>query len=824
MKLQQYRIRQWLVAHWPMFLTILGFMVVGSTLTWLSLAASSNTTVDFGTTLTSLPDSPFSGTISTYGGANITNPNARQQGVLKNLKLGLYRVPIQWNNGNPTTSASGGPNGQNGRQFISADAWIKAIKATGAQPMIVVGGTTDNNFSPDDAGKLVGYFNTPGTSHYNPVTYWVVGNEASDIQSYCNLFTGSIAKMKQADANIKVGGPAWAYFDQNVIQSFLNCAGNVTDFVDFHQYAMGGNNLNSATTLSQTATYESHLSQIRQMIQQTVPARAKQIDTQIGELNWSWQKNDGYQGWNGTDTRMFEATSTVWSASVMGHIARTGSRDFEYSDQNDNLGLTFDDSDNGALTHYNAQLNDPLPIYWGLSMFSGANLFRGFGSNVVAASTSLPNVEVFASSNGKNIVLVNKDPNAPQNAIINMTGFTSGGSADIWQTDSSAALKAPVKKASLQSVGNTISYSLPGYSVTTIVLTDGNGGAPTPTPTPTPSPTPTPTPSPTPTPTPSPTPTPTPVPTPTPTPGPGATLKVPFRINSGGNASTDSKGNAWLADTGFTGGSTDNQAVGKPISSTSVPSIYQDERYGTNFSYHLPVANGTYTLQLDFAEIYPQCNHTGCRVFNVNVQGKPWLRNFDIAARVGAYKADTVSENVTVTNGAIDLQFTGVTGSAQIAGIEVTTPSNTGGTPTPTPTPTPPPTTAAVGPITGVGNMCLDDKWSQFTSRNTIWLYGCNDTAAQRWTLPGDGTIRLDNNRFCLDVKYAGTTSGTPVWLYGCNGTVAQQWVINNSGAIVNPHSGLCLDDQWGLATNGNPIQVYSCNGTPAQKWTVPKL
>jgi hypothetical protein len=113
-----------------------------------------------------------------------------------------------------------------------------------------------------------------------------------------------------------------------------------------------------------------------------------------------------------------------------------------------------------------------------------------------------------------------------------------------------------------------------------------------------------------------------------------------------------------------------SQAAGKTIGGTKIPAIYQDERYGTSFSYKLPVSNGLYQLQLDFAEIYSGCSTTGCRVFNVSVNGVPWLTNFDISNRVGPYTALTESETVKVTNGYITISMSGKT--AQIAGIEVT--------------------------------------------------------------------------------------------------------------------------------------------------------
>jgi nitrogenase subunit NifH len=101
-------------------------------------------------------------------------------------------------------------------------------------------------------------------------------------------------------------------------------------------------------------------------------------------------------------------------------------------------------------------------------MFSGGDLFRPFGSIAVSASTTLANVEVFASSNGQNVVMINKDPSATQTAVLQTTGSTAS-TVDVWQTDNNAPFQAPQLKASL-AVSGGVSYALPPYSVTTFVF------------------------------------------------------------------------------------------------------------------------------------------------------------------------------------------------------------------------------------------------------------------------------------------------------------------------------------------------------------------
>jgi len=878
----------WLKAHLYLVVFVC-LVVVGGITTWFVNAASPNINVNFNSTVTTLAPGAFSGTISTYGGQNITT-STKQQNNLRNLSLGTYRIPIQWNGGNPISSAGGGP------KNISAYAWIRAIKSIGAEPEVVIGGTSDDNFTPQDAQNLVKYFNTPGTNHYSPVHYWLIGNEPDNHgmsltsnNQYCALYNQSAPLMKKVDPTILVGGPTIEQWDQQELQNFLNCTPSANvDIVDWHAYAMGGNALSDSDALNnQAPSYETHLDTLRNMITQKYgAARSAQIQMSVGEYNWSWQFQDGYQGgWDGgsNDTRFFEPVAGVWAASVAGHIAEAGARGNQYSDQNGPLGLTFDDSEGNILQHYGTSVNDPMPIYWSLAMFTGANLFRSFGTNVVSTASHIPGVEVFASNNNKNIVLINKNPGTQEVANIGLAGF-GGGTADIWQTNPSAQFSAPNKISTVKNVTDLVTVTLPAYSITTIVLNDGNtignGGTPPPSQAPTitavkansvntnsatiswvtnqPS-----------------TSqvqygtntlygTTTAKDTSTVTThgirianlasnttyhyrvissntsgqttvsgdysfttansstggggkgggGGGSTagsaLTVPFRMNVGGGGYTDSHGNKWIADAHYNGGSTDSQASGKTISGTNSASIYQDERYGKTFSYSLPVSNGTYNVQLDFAEIYPYCNKAGCRVFNVDINGSRWLTGFDIASKVGAYTALTESKSVTVTNKAINLTFTATTGAAQLAGIEVTNHTTT----------TPPPA-AKTGALVGIAGKCLDDKYDQQQNGNTIQLFGCNNSPAQTWSLPGDGTIHLANSSYCLDVDTSGTAPGTIVQLFSCNGTVAQQWVVNTDGSIENPHSGLCLDDKYSGTSDGNPIWIWGCNGSSAQAWTL---
>ncbi len=214
---------------------------------------------------------------------------------------------------------------------------------------------------------------------------------------------------------------------------------------------------------------------------------------------------------------------------------------------------------------------------------------------------------------------------------------------------------------------------------------------PTPTPAPTPVTTPTPTPVTTPTPSPMVTPTPSPAetPAPSPTPPPSSELLV-YAINAGANTSMDVIGDiTYSADQYFSGGTA--SSTQNDIDDTFMPEVYQSERWG-DFSYQLPVQNGSYEVILQFAETY--WTNSGERVFDISIEGSELLSDLDIVAEVGANAAvDKNFENVMVSDGIMDIEFSASENSAKLSGIRVYSMSSTPGpTPTPSITPSPSPT------------------------------------------------------------------------------------------------------------------------------------
>ncbi|MGB6690764.1 MAG: malectin domain-containing carbohydrate-binding protein [Terracidiphilus sp.] len=153
-------------------------------------------------------------------------------------------------------------------------------------------------------------------------------------------------------------------------------------------------------------------------------------------------------------------------------------------------------------------------------------------------------------------------------------------------------------------------------------------------------------------------------------------------INTGGYATGGTPN--WVEDEYSTGGQWAGYSGGT-INTALVPNpapqyVYQTNRYGT-FNYDIPgfTPGSTYIVDLHFAETY--WSSPGQRQFNVALNGKTVLTNFDIVGVAGGAWRAVVESFLAVadTNGFIHLAFTpGNADNPQINGIEIGTPCTTG--------------------------------------------------------------------------------------------------------------------------------------------------
>jgi hypothetical protein len=148
----------------------------------------------------------------------------------------------------------------------------------------------------------------------------------------------------------------------------------------------------------------------------------------------------------------------------------------------------------------------------------------------------------------------------------------------------------------------------------------------------------------------------------------------PIRLKCGGPAYTDSLGQAWAADFGFNGGLV-SKTTGA-VSGTPDPALFQTGRTAPDSGsliYSFPVTNGSYHVNLYFAELDTGDDVVGGRVFNVLMQSVPTFQNVDIFAAVGAGAALIKGADISVSTGAVTLEFDTVPGHdrAKVTAIEV---------------------------------------------------------------------------------------------------------------------------------------------------------
>ncbi|MFJ8648600.1 PQQ-dependent sugar dehydrogenase [Streptomyces sp. NPDC093546] len=124
------------------------------------------------------------------------------------------------------------------------------------------------------------------------------------------------------------------------------------------------------------------------------------------------------------------------------------------------------------------------------------------------------------------------------------------------------------------------------------------------------------------------------------------------------------------------------------------------------------------------------------------------------------------------------------------------------------------------GEVKGVNGKCLDVAGGSSADGTQAQLWSCNGSAGQKWTLPGDGTVRALSK--CLDVSGGGSADGTKIQLWTCNGTGAQKWQARADGTVLNAQSGKCLDAEGATWNDGTRVHLWTCHTGANQKWTLP--
>lgn len=114
---------------------------------------------------------------------------------------------------------------------------------------------------------------------------------------------------------------------------------------------------------------------------------------------------------------------------------------------------------------------------------------------------------------------------------------------------------------------------------------------------------------------------------------------------------------------------------------------------------------------------------------------------------------------------------------------------------------------------------CIDVPGGDFGDGKKLFVWDCNNGAAQKWQFASDGTMRIKG--LCLDVANANYNNGAPIQIARCSGNDAQKFVLNSSHDLVNTVVGKCVDIKDNNRDSGAWLQLWSCAGTDNQKWSV---
>ena len=313
----------------------------------------------------------------------------------------------------------------------------------------------------------------------------------------------------------------------------------------------------------------------------------------------------------------------------------------------------------------------------------------------------------------------------------------------------------------------------------------------------------------------------------------GAPEQLLRAVNAGGGQFTASNGVTYEADNGsLVSGPSDVFSTTNDIAGTTDDPLYNTERWATgggSYIYNVPVANGTYRVELNLAEIYYGITAPGQRVFDILLENQPLtpLQNLDLYAKVGAYTPYTISQLVNVTDGALTIQVgpgssaAGNVENAKLSAFSIYSE----------------PTTAAA---TTLSIAATDASKAEGNSGSTPFTFTVTrggtttGTSSVNWAVTGSGSAPADATDFggslpggiinfapgetskTLTVNVAGDTTSEPnegftVTLSGATGgtvtTAAASGTINNDDtAAADPFAGITPVDNYGPSANGAAV------------------
>jgi Ricin-type beta-trefoil lectin domain len=355
-----------------------------------------------------------------------------------------------------SATAAAGPAviGADGTRSVQGAAAEAELQSLGLQTP--VGDIPDS----DTASGAAGIVRHASSAASDPVRTWMITARSGETAAaYSARFNVLYDAMKAAAPGIKVGGNVGQYSGA-FLRTYLTDSGSRADFIDFSFYGEGAaQQAGSAGLLAALSTLSKELSDAKSAIKAVVPARAADIAIYVG----------GWDITSGTDPVRFTMFAAMWDADLLGRMLAAGAGSLASG-----AGLLYAGG-GGAPRAY--QAGGPTPLYEAIAMFTGEGLFPRFGKATNAASSSLPGVDVFASTSPDEVIAVNTS-GASRTTVLRVSADTPLRAAQWRLGQANGAVEGPAAAGTATSRNGTFQLSLPSGSVTTIVVTaDGTGNA-----------------------------------------------------------------------------------------------------------------------------------------------------------------------------------------------------------------------------------------------------------------------------------------------------------------------------------------------------------
>ncbi len=316
-------------------------------------------------------------------------------------------------------------------------------------------------------------------------------------------------------------------------------------------------------------------------------------------------------------------------------------------------------------------------------------------------------------------------------------------------------------------------------------------------------------------------------------------------INVGGGATAN-----YVADRYFLGGTAtgSNAAINTSLVAQPAPqSVYQSNRYGV-MSYSVPglVPNKKYIINLHFAETY--YTRPGQRQFNVQINGKFVLKNFDTVGTAGAVNTAVV-ESFTSTpdpDGVMRINFTtGAADNPQVNGIEIGVPCTSNCPALPAPPQKLTATQTAPGQVSlnwtpsatpGVLYNVFRSQQAGFAATAATEIASGVTSASFTDTTANPATTYFYTVAAINDGGLSAPAAEIRVITRGAGGTIGTRLVAINAGGA--PVDGWLADEDFeggNTASTGNqvsfakvatpaPEAVYQTNRYGSMTYTIPNL